>query len=115
MPPPNPRYQRIWQTVLAIPAGKVASYGQIADLAGLPGRARLVGRALGVAPAEQQLPWYRVLRASGQLAFGPASATALKQSRLLQAEGVQVVNNRVDLRTFGWQPDLATLVFDLEF
>ena len=44
------KYQRIWQTVLQIPAGKVASYGQIADLAGLPGRARLVGKALGKAP-----------------------------------------------------------------
>ena len=48
----NPHYQQIWQTVQLIPRGKVACYGQIADLAGLPGRARLVGKALGKVPKE---------------------------------------------------------------
>lgn len=111
----NSNYQRIWNTVLAIPPGKVSSYGRIADLAGLPGRARLVGRALGYAPKELEVPWYRVLRASGQLAFEPASANALKQARLLHAEGVQVRNNRVDLKTFGWQPDVSELLFALDY
>lgn len=108
-------YPRIWQTVLAIPPGKVASYGQIADLAGLPGRARLVGRALGFAPDELEIPWHRVLRASGQLAFKAASKDAIRQSRLLAAEGVSVRNNRVDLKSFGWQPDSSELLFKLEF
>ena len=111
---PNPRYQRIWDTVLAIPPGRVASYGQIADLAGQPGCARLVGRALGAAPAQLQVPWHRVLRASGQLAFPATSRTALRQSRLLHAEGVTVRNNRVAIRRFGWQPDLGELLFRLE-
>ena len=111
----NANYERIWNTVLAIPPGKVSSYGRVADLAGLPGRARLVGRALGFAPKELQVPWYRVLRASGQLAFEPASKHAIKQARLLHAEGVVVRNNRVDLKTFGWQPDTAELLFALDY
>lgn len=107
-------YQRIWQTVLLIPAGKVASYGQIADLAGLPGRARLVGKALGYAPPELAVPWYRVLRSDRSLAFAPGSATALEQRQLLLAEGVMLRQNRVD-KTALWQPDLAELLFKLQY
>lgn len=73
------KQQKIWQTVLQIPAGKIASYGQIADLAGLPGRARLVGKTLGLAPDELQLPWYRVMRSGGQLAFAAGTPQALAQ------------------------------------
>lgn len=112
---PNPNYRRIWHTVLAIPPGKVASYGQIADLAGLPGRARLVGKALGAAPKDMQLPWFRVLRASGELAFPAASKQALKQSALLHEEGVPVRNNRVPLKDYGWKPDVTELLFRLDY
>ncbi len=108
-------YQRIWDTVLLVPAGRVASYGQIADLAGLPGRARLVGRALGLAPEDLAVPWYRILRASGQLAFAPRSAEAERQARLLDEDGVEVVRNRVDLQRYGWRPDLAELLFRLKY
>ena len=63
-----PHYIRIWQTVQAIPAGKVACYGQIADLAGLPGRARLTGKALGEVPEDgwkqKSVPWYRVINSA---------------------------------------------------
>jgi len=52
-----PQYARIWRTVQLIPLGKVASYGQIADLAGLPGRARLVGKSLGFVPKNMDVPW----------------------------------------------------------
>jgi methylated-DNA-protein-cysteine methyltransferase-like protein len=109
------KYQRIWQTVKKIPAGKVASYGQIADLAGLPGRARLVGKSLGYIPKALSVPWYRVLRSSGQLAFPKGSEQSLLQTGLLQQEDVVVLNNRVKLREFLWQPDLAELLFSLEF
>lgn len=108
------KYQRIWQTVLLIPSGKVASYGQIADLAGLPGRARLVGKALGYAPPELALPWYRVLRSDRSQAFTPGSAIALEQRQLLLAEGVILRNNRV-AKTDLWQPDLAELLFRLQY
>ncbi|WP_372625758.1 MGMT family protein [Arsukibacterium sp.] len=107
-------YQRIWRTVLLIPAGKVASYGQIADLAGLPGRARLVGKALGYAPQALAVPWYRVLRSDRSLAFATGTANALEQRQLLLAEGVILRNNRVD-KTAIWQPDLAELLFKLQY
>lgn len=102
--------QQIWQTVYQIPKGKVASYGQIADLAGLPGRARLVGKAMGWAPKSLKLPWYRVLRSNGQLAFAAGSEYAERQKGLLQDEQVVVLNNRVKLEQFGWKPDLGELL-----
>lgn len=110
----NEQYQKIFRTVRAIPAGKVASYGQIADLAGLPGRARLVGKSLSHTPKDQPVPWHRVLRSNGQLAFAKGSDTALKQTGLLQEENVVVLNNRVKLKEFQWQPDLAELLFALD-
>ncbi len=110
----DPRHVRIRDTVRAIPPGKVASYGQIADLAGLPGRARMVGRVLGLTPGNASIPWHRVLRASGELAFPAYAPDALRQSALLHAEGVEVKNNRVNLRRFRWQPDLAELLFRLD-
>ena len=108
------KQQKIWQTVLQSPAGKIASYGQIADLAGLPGRARLVGKTLGLAPDELQLPWYRVMRSGGQLAFAAGTPAALEQQQLLLAEGVIVRNGRV-AKDFWWQPDLAELLFKLQY
>jgi methylated-DNA-protein-cysteine methyltransferase related protein len=110
----NKNYQHIWQTVLTIPAGKVASYGQIADLAGLPGRARLVGRCMAYAPAAMQVPWYRVLRANGQLAFKAGSNASLKQTGLLQEEGVAVIKNRVQMDEYRWQPSLDEILFKLK-
>ena len=109
------KVKRIWNTVIVIPKGKVASYGQIADLAGLPGRARLVGKALGLAPKDMKLPWFRVLRSSGQLAFEKGSKYAEKQRGLLQGEEVVVLNNRVKLKQFGWQPDLSEILMKLEY
>lgn len=111
----NPAYQRIWQTALNIPVGKVASYGQVADLAGLPGRARLAGKALGYAPDSMQIPWHRILRASGQLAFPAGSEQARLQTGLLQEEGVVVLKNRVRMKDFQWQPDLSELLHNLTY
>lgn len=111
----NTSYPKIWQTVQLIPAGKVASYGQIADLAGLPGRARLVGKSLGFAPKELQVPWYRVLRSNGQIAFPLGSEQAQQQTGLLQQENVAVINNRVNLKLFQWHPDLAEMLFKLTY
>ncbi|MFA3790890.1 MGMT family protein [Aliiglaciecola sp. SL4] len=108
-------HQQIWNTVLQIPVGRVASYGQIADLAGLPGRARLVGKALGYAPDSLQVPWHRVLRSDGNIAFPAQSEKSNLQIGLLQQENVAVFNNRVKLKTFQWQPDLAELLFKLNY
>jgi methylated-DNA-protein-cysteine methyltransferase-like protein len=109
------RYQKIWHTVQLIPKGKVASYGQIADLAGLPGRARLVGKSLGYIPKELQVRWYRVLRSNGQIAFPAGSEQAAKQIGLLQEEDVVVLNNRVKMKTFQWSPDLFDILSRLEY
>jgi methylated-DNA-protein-cysteine methyltransferase-like protein len=105
-------YHRIWQTVQQIPAGYIASYGQIADLAGLPGRARLVSKALQASP--NPLPWHRVVRSNGQIAFVAGSKEALSQIQLLRAEGVQVQGHRVAAQ-YKWQPALADLLFRLQF
>lgn len=99
-------HQRVYAAIAAIPRGRVASYGAIAARAGLPGRARLVGRLLGEVPDGMQLPWFRVLRSSGQLAFAPESRGFREQSRLLRAEGVEVKNGRVPLSRFGLDGDL---------
>lgn len=106
----NSHYLKIWRTTKKIPVGKVVSYGQVADLAGLPGRARLVGKAMGYAPQDMQVPWHRVLRSNGQIAFPNGSDQALEQTGLLQEEGVTVFNNRVSLKDFQWQPELSELL-----
>ena len=97
-------------TVCKVPSGKVAGYGFIADLAGLPGRARMVGRAMQMAPEELKLPWYRILRSNGVIAFPAGSKQACKQIGLLQQEGVVVLNHRVNMKQFGWQPELGELM-----
>ena len=99
-------HARVYEAIAAIPRGRVASYGAIAARAGLPGRARLVGKLLGETPEGMELPWYRVLRASGQIALPPGSRGFREQCRLLRAEGIEVVNGRVPLSRFGLDPDL---------
>ncbi len=107
--------ERIWRAVQAIPEGKVTSYGQVADLAGLPGRARFVSRAMGQAPKDLQLPWHRVLRSNGHIAFPKDHEYALIQSKRLQEEGVNVIKNRVELAEFGWRPELHEILSKLDF
>jgi methylated-DNA-protein-cysteine methyltransferase-like protein len=111
----HPQYSKIWHTVQLIPLGRVACYGQIADLAGLPGRARLVGKSLGYVPQNLEVPWYRVLRSNGQIAFPLGSEQSQKQTGLLQQEDVAVFNNRVKLSLFQWQPDLADMLWKLQY
>ena len=102
--------RRIWNTVRLVPKGKVCSYGLIADLAGLPGRARMVGSVLRQAPADLQLPWHRILRSNGALAFAAGSEAAQRQTGLLQEEGVVVYRCRVDMKRYAWQPELSELM-----
>lgn len=117
--PVNQHYAQIWQTVQLIPTGKVACYGQIADLAGLPGRARLVGKALGMVPESgwqgQNVPWYRVINSQGKISFPTDSLNFDKQKQRLQTEQVVVIGARVKLSEFQWQPDLAEILYKLEF
>src|SRR5512144_2619319 len=102
----KPEYAAIRRVIASIPRGCVTSYGEIAARAGLPGRARLVGRVLGDAGAEAKLPWHRVLRSDGKIALPAGSRGHREQRQRLLAEGVIVANGRVDLARFGWQRNL---------
>lgn len=84
----------ILAAIRAIPRGQVASYGEIARRAGLPGRARLVARVLG-GQGDPDLPWHRVLRADGRIAFPEGSGGYREQCARLRREGVRVENGRV--------------------
>ncbi|AWL13433.1 Alkyltransferase-like protein [Saliniradius amylolyticus] len=108
-------YPPIWDVVSYIPSGKVATYGQVADLAGLPGRARLVSKALRAAPEKLVLPWHRVLRADGRIAFAAGSKEADEQRQRLLEEGVQLTGLGVQLKANQWQPDLQELLFSLKY
>jgi len=96
----------IHATVAKIPPGRVSSYGEIAMRAGLPGRARLVGKALGKTPDGVELPWFRVLRSDGRIAFPPQSKPYREQRARLLVEGVRVERGRVDLARYGWDRNL---------
>lgn len=87
--------QAIWKAVRAIPRGRVSSYGSVAQRAGLPGRARLVGHALKVAPQDLDLPWHRVVGAGGRIAFPKTSRHFAEQRKRLRAEGVELSRGRV--------------------
>jgi methylated-DNA-protein-cysteine methyltransferase-like protein len=97
-------YQRIYAVVRRIPRGRVATYGQIAELAGLPGHARQVGYALHALPSGTAVPWHRVLNARGEVSLRTAPGPELTQRMLLEREGVRFnARGRVDLRTVGWR------------
>lgn len=107
----NPEhFEAICRAVRAIPRGQVATYGGVARRAGLPGRARLVGRVLKIAPAKLKLPWHRVLGAGERIVFPLGSREHAEQSRRLRAEGVVVTLGRVvksrkpDLDELLWKP-----------
>ncbi len=90
--------------IARIPTGRVATYGQIASLAGYRGHARQVGYALAADPADPpDLPWHRVLNARGKVSPRARSRAHEHQQALLQEEGVEFVNGRVDLERFGWE------------
>lgn len=96
-------YERIYTVVRRIPRGRVATYGQVARLAGLPGRARQVGYALAALKSSTAVPWQRVVNAAG--AISPRATGGLSQRLLLEREGVQFdPAGRIALDTFGWRP-----------
>jgi methylated-DNA-protein-cysteine methyltransferase-like protein len=105
------RARRIAAMVRNIPPGRVASYGQIAELAGVPRGARQVGRVLRQLPDGHELPWHRVITASGRIAFPPDSPGFREQVRRLRAEEVPVSRGRVNMSRCRWQPDLDELIW----
>ena len=86
--------EKILAAIRAVPRGQVAGYGEIARRAGLPGRARLVARMLSEND-DPKLPWHRILRSDGRIAFPPEHARFAQQQQRLRAEGVRIKNGRV--------------------
>lgn len=99
---PDDSAERIWQVVALIPRGKVATYGQVAELAGLGRGARLVGRTLSNLPTGSRLPWHRVINARGEISLRATGKRTQKER--LEAEGVAFLRGRVDLKTHRWTP-----------
>ncbi len=103
-------YQRFYEVVRRIPPGRVATYGQVARLAGYPGYARQVGYALFRLQGQKtDIPWHRVINAQGRISYSPFRLSYDDlQKVLLQAEGIPFdAEGRVDLHQFGWDPSQA--------
>lgn len=97
-------YLKIYEIVRQIPRGRVATYGQIADLAGLDGQARQVGYALHAAPSSLKLPWHRVINSRGEVSARTNGDSHELQRHLLEAEGIVFdARGRIDMRTFQWR------------
>ena len=97
-------YEFIYTLIRQIPRGRVATYGQIAEIAGLAGQARRVGYALSALSPDTVVPWHRVLNAKGEISLRSGSGDSL-QRRLLEQEGVVFdSNDRVSLSRYQWRP-----------
>ena len=98
------RYELIWRWVRKIPRGRVATYGQIAELAGLEGHARQVGYALHNLPDRSDVPWHRVVNAKGEISPRSAGDSHELQRMLLEAERVSLdARGRIDLKHYRWK------------
>ena len=95
--------KRIYEVVKKIPKGKVATYGQVAELAGDKRMARAVGNALHKNPNPDNIPCFRVVNAKGELAGEFAFGGAGEQAKLLEADGIEVADGRVDLEKYQWR------------
>jgi methylated-DNA-protein-cysteine methyltransferase-like protein len=99
----TPFFKQVYRVVRNIPAGRVATYGQIARLLSTPHAARTVGWALRALPDGHDVPWQRVINAQGMVSLATGSPGAEIQRALLEAEGVAFdEQGRVDLDTYGW-------------
>jgi methylated-DNA-protein-cysteine methyltransferase-like protein len=104
-------FERIRAVVCEIPRGRVATYGQVAAMAGMPRGARLVGYALHGLPKGTKIPWHRVVNAQGRISLPPRSAAYREQRRRLEAEGVTFLRGRINLEQHGHQATLDELLW----
>jgi len=99
------RWERVYAAVRRIPRGRVATYGQVAALAGLGRQARQVGYALHALPWEGLAPWHRVVNARGAISLPPRGGADVTQRLRLEREGVRFDGRgRIDLARHGWRP-----------
>jgi methylated-DNA-protein-cysteine methyltransferase related protein len=101
----------VLNAILAIPKGKVANYGLVATVAGIARGHRVVARFLREYQDPKPLPWHRIIKSDGRLAFDKQSKHHHIQVERLANEGVIVNNGKVDLKRYLWQPDLDLLIF----
>ena len=101
---PDSWYDRVYAMVRRIPPGRVMGYGHVAAALGHAHMARQVGWALAGLPAQTDVPWQRVIRSNGTIALQGDPARGMHQVALLRDEGVEIVNDRVDMARFGWSP-----------
>lgn len=99
---PLSSYQLIWSVVRLIPKGRVATYSEVAEQAGLPGQARLVGYALHNLPSDSSVPWHRVINARGEISLPKDGGHYQRQLQLLKKEGVKLHRGKVDRSKYGW-------------
>jgi methylated-DNA-protein-cysteine methyltransferase related protein len=105
MPRASDSYRKIYAAASRIPKGRVATYGQIAALAGLPRQARLVGYAMHALPAASDVPWHRVVNAAGKISIrADGLGHDQLQAQLLRREGVRFVDGAIPLARYRWQP-----------
>lgn len=98
-------WERVYRVVRRIPRGRVASYGQVAAIAGMPRAARQVGYALHALEVGTTVPWHRVVNARGEIALRGSDGIVALQRSLLEAEGVVLAaGGRIGLARFGWRP-----------
>lgn len=97
-------FNMVYEVVCTIPKGSIATYGQIAHYLGMPKSAKIVGYALHVNPEPGIIPCHRVVNRRGECSGSFAFGGAFVQAELLMAEGVKVVNNKVDLNVYAWKP-----------
>ena len=101
-------YRSIYSVVRRIPRGRVATYGQVAELAGIPRHARQVGYALHALEWASRVPWHRVINARGEISLRKAPGAGSVQRQLLEREGVVFdAAGRVNLATARWRPRRA--------
>lgn len=97
-------YQLMWKTVAEVPQGRVATYGQIARLAGYPQHSRFVSKAMAAAPGAMQLPWHRILNAQGKSSL--VGELQQQQCERLALEGIEFIAGKADLKQNLWNPVL---------
>ena len=101
----NNTYELIYRIVQQIPKGKVATYGQVALLAGIPNGARQVGYALHNLKANSNVPWYRVINTKGQISQLPDPQSVNIQKQLLLSEGIEFNDHmKINLPEYQWRP-----------
>ena len=100
----SPRYESIWSIVRRIPRGRVATYGQVAELAGLEGHARQVGYAMHALPPDSNVPWHRVINARGEVSPRTSGDSHELQRMLLEEEGIEFdLRGRCELKRYQWK------------